>query len=122
MIFIKNKLYLILGITSVILGVIGAFLPILPTTPFILLAAFLFEKSSPRFHKLLLSNKHLGKYITDYQEKRGITTRNKVISLTFFTFGIMKGYMSVNSPTMKVIFILIFFSVSFHILKLKTVE
>ncbi|MGL5057761.1 MAG: YbaN family protein [Fusobacteriaceae bacterium] len=105
-----------------ILGIIGVFLPILPTTPFVLLAAFLFEKSSPKFHQLLLSNKHLGKYITDYQEKKGITTVNKILSLIFFSFGIVKGYMSVDSAAMKIIFILIYFSVVFHILKLKTVE
>lgn len=122
MITIRNKLYFILGISSVILGIIGIFLPLLPTTPFILLAAFLFEKSSPKFHKLLLKNKYLGKYIVDYQEKRGITVKNKIISLVFFTFGIVKGYMSVTSPVMKIIFIIIFFSVASHILRLKTVE
>ncbi|MGL4252623.1 MAG: YbaN family protein [Fusobacteriaceae bacterium] len=111
-----------MGILSVFSGVLGIFLPLIPTTPFILLAAFCFEKSSPKFHNLLLNSGYLGKYIRDYQEKKGITLINKVISISLLSFGIFKGYISVTSEPMKIIFIIIYFSVAFHILKLKTVN
>lgn len=118
----NKKIYFILGIMTVIFGVVGLFLPLLPTTPFILLAAFLFEKSSPQFHRLLVKNRYLGKYINDYQEKKGITLKNKLISIIFFTFGIGKGFMASDSQSMKIIFIIIYLGVVFHISKLKTLK
>lgn len=118
----SRKIYFISGIIAVILGVIGIFLPLLPTTPFILLAAFLFEKSSPKFHKMLVKNRYLGKYITNYHEKKGITLKDKVISIIFLTLGIGKGFVKTDSQVMKIIFIAIYLGVTFHILKLKTLE
>ncbi|MGL4402530.1 MAG: YbaN family protein [Fusobacteriaceae bacterium] len=100
----------------------GIFLPLIPTTPFILLAAFCFEKSSPKFHNLLINSRYLGKYIRDYQEKKGITLTNKIISLSLLSLGILKGFLSISSGAMKIVFLIIYFSVAFHILKLKTIE
>jgi hypothetical protein len=61
------------------LGVIGAFLPILPTTPFLLLAALCFSKSSPRFHRWLLEMPVFGAAVKDWQERRVIRTRAKLL-------------------------------------------
>lgn len=72
-------LWLIGGILSLTLGTIGIFLPLLPTTPFILLAATCFAKSSQRFHKYLINNKYFGPIIEDWQEKRRIPYKAKVI-------------------------------------------
>lgn len=71
---IKQILYLILGWTCIALGAIGVVLPLLPTTPFVLLAAFAFSKSSERFHDWLLNHKVFGPLISDWQ-------RNGVIRL-----------------------------------------
>ncbi len=69
----------VLGWLSFILGVIGAFLPILPTTPFLILAAFLFSKSSPRFHAWILNLPMAGVAIKDWQQNRVIKTRAKIL-------------------------------------------
>ena len=69
----------ILGWLSFVLGVIGAFLPIIPTTPFLILAAFLFSKSSPRFHKWILNLPMAGAAIQDWQEHRVIRPRAKIL-------------------------------------------
>lgn len=57
-----------LGALSLLLGVIGAFLPILPTTPFLILAAYLFNKSSPRMHKWLLDLPQIGPAVKDWEQ------------------------------------------------------
>ena len=73
---------LILGIISLLLGTLGVFLPLLPTTPFLLLSLYCFSKSSKKFHKALLENKIFGQYIRDYQEKKGVTLKNKIIAIS----------------------------------------
>ena len=63
---LKKTITIILGFISIFLGVIGILLPILPTTPFILLSGYLFSKSSTKFHNWLINHKYLGKYIKNY--------------------------------------------------------
>lgn len=67
-----------LGIIFVALGIIGAVLPILPTTPFLLLALTCFANSSPRFHQLLLNNRWFGAILRQWEESRSITHQSKV--------------------------------------------
>ena len=70
------------GIFFVALAFIGAFLPLLPTTPFLLVAAACFAKSSPRMHKMLLANKVFGPMIYHWQQSRSIPKRAKIVSLS----------------------------------------
>lgn len=70
-------LYILTGGIAVLLGIIGVVVPGLPTTPFVLLASWCFYKSSPRLQAWLLQS-FLGKYIRDYKEKGGLTTRKRV--------------------------------------------
>lgn len=70
-------LFLILGLLSLALGILGIFLPGLPTTPFLLLASYSFIKSSPRLHKWLL-NSRFEDYIRKYEENPGLHKRTKV--------------------------------------------
>lgn len=76
----RNVLYIAVGILSVILGIIGIFIPGLPTTPFLLLSSWLFYKSSGRLHNWL-HRSVLGKYIRRYEERRGMTRGAKFISI-----------------------------------------
>lgn len=70
------------GIFFVLLAFLGAFLPLLPTTPFLLVAAACFAKSSPRMHKMLLDNKMFGPVIYHWERSRSIPKRAKVIALS----------------------------------------
>ncbi len=83
--------YCLMGIgwSAVVLGVIGIFLPVLPTTPFLLLAASCFAKSSARFHHWLLNQRHLGPYLHLYLDGKGIPLRAKayILILMWFTMG-----------------------------------
>ena len=69
---------LLLGILSLVLGVIGIFLPVLPTTPFLLLSATLFLRSSQKLYDWLLSHPYLGEYIRNFKEHRAIPLRVKI--------------------------------------------
>ncbi|HEY55474.1 MAG TPA: DUF454 domain-containing protein [Dehalococcoidia bacterium] len=87
---LKRQLLIIAGTACVATGVIGIFVPILPTTPFLLLAAFCYMRSSPRFHRWLMNNRLFGAYIRSYTEGRGIPLRLKLftIALLWATIGI----------------------------------
>ncbi|MCH2113060.1 MAG: YbaN family protein [Planctomycetes bacterium] len=76
----KRVLLLATGFFTLILGVIGLVVPLLPTTPFLILAAACFMRSSPRIHDWLIAHPLLGKILRDWQEHRGIALRYKVIS------------------------------------------
>jgi len=62
-----RSIWFIAGLTCIILGAIGAFLPLLPTVPFILLAAFCFARSSPSAHSWLLNHKYFGPSLRDWE-------------------------------------------------------
>ena len=81
-------LFITLGFCSLALGIVGVVLPLLPTTPFLLLSAFCFARSSERFHDWLLSHPYFGKVIKDWQDNGSISKKSKisamiVILLTF---------------------------------------
>ena len=80
------------------LGVIGAFLPILPTTPFLLLAGVCFSKSSPRFHAWLLSLPVMGAGMRDWNENRVIRPRAKVLCLSMILLGLYLIWHSTRIP------------------------
>ncbi|NPV55775.1 MAG: YbaN family protein [Anaerolineae bacterium] len=77
----KRFLFLSLGWLFVVIASIGVILPILPTTPFLLLAAFFFARSSEKFHRWLLENRWFGSYIRNYYEGRGMLMRDKLITM-----------------------------------------
>ncbi|MCW4629771.1 MULTISPECIES: YbaN family protein [Marinomonas] len=83
----KRILYLLLGWFSLISGIIGIFLPLLPTTPFVLLAAWCFSKSSKRFHAWLLNHKFFGPIVNDWQSSDGIPRRARNRAIIFMWIG-----------------------------------
>lgn len=74
--------WILLGLMAVALGTAGLALPLLPTTPFMLLAAAAFAKSSPRLHDWLLRHRLFGPAIRDWRDHRAITPRAKRMALT----------------------------------------
>ncbi|NLW27563.1 YbaN family protein [Acetivibrio saccincola] len=83
----SRKILIAIGTVCVVLGVIGITLPIFPTTPFLLVAAVCYMKSSKKFYNWLINHKVLGKYVNDYMEKKGLTLKTKITSISFFWIG-----------------------------------
>lgn len=112
------KFMLILaGTLSVILGVIGIFLPVLPTTPFLLLAAALYSKSSDKFYQWLISNRVFGDFIKNYREGRGVSLKARFISLA--SLWIVMGstiIFALESGWLKIVLLAIAIAVSVHIM------
>ena len=77
-----KTLFVILGALSLLLGIVGIFVPLLPTTPFLLLTAALWVRSSPRLYAWLLAHRRLGPYIRNFRENRAIPLRAKIFSVT----------------------------------------
>lgn len=104
------------GSICVGLGVVGVLLPLLPTTPFLLLAAACYARSSERFYVWLLTNRLFGRYILDWRQNRGIPLRTKI-----WIIALMVGTMAVTAiffvPLMpvRVLLIVIATSVSIYI-------
>lgn len=77
----RKTIYIIIGILSIVLGIIGIFVPGLPTTPFLLLSSWLFYKSSKKLHDRLHRSRWLGNYIRRYESKQGVGVLSKAISI-----------------------------------------
>ena len=77
-----KAILIIAGTISLVLGVIGIFVPGLPTTPFLVLTAGLYIRSSEKLYKMLIRNKYLGSYITEFQIRKGMTRKTKIYSIS----------------------------------------
>lgn len=87
--FIIKSGLMIVGSVSLVLGVVGIFLPVLPTTPFFLLSAACYVRSSDKAYQRLISNPHVGRYIAEYRENGTIPLRMKVIAILMLFSGIL---------------------------------
>ena len=114
---------IVIGSISVILGILGIFLPLLPTTPFLLLGAACYFKASKRLYDLLLNNRFLGQYIRDFREGKGIPLKTKItaISLLWVTMGYSIIFV-ISVVVVKVLLLLIAVGVTIHLLTLKTLK
>ncbi len=120
---VVGTLLKILGTVFLIIGGAGIILPILPTTPFLLLAAVCYARSSERWYNWLLYNRWFGSYIRNWHEGKGIPMRTKILSVVFLILTI--GYSAVFVVPFfigKVALILIAVCVSVHILSFPTLE
>ena len=117
----KKLVLVIVGTLLVFLGFLGVVIPLLPTTPFLLLAVACYAKSSQKLYEWLLNNKLMGKYIRSYYEGRGIPLPAKVvaISMLWVTIGCSAIFI-VPVLIVKIVLFLIAVGVTIHILSVKT--
>lgn len=120
---LKKYLWVSLGILSLGLGIIGVFIPLLPTTPFLLLAAGFFFKGSEKLYRWLLNHKLLGSYIRNYREHKAIPLTTKILAVVTLWAAILYSMIFVTeNPYLCIILLAIAAGVSIHILHYKTLE
>ena len=115
---------IIVGSVSLVLGILGMFLPLLPTTPFLLLSAAVWVKALPALYQWLLNHKVFGEYIRNFREHRAIPLRVKIISvsLVWLTIGYCIFAVVDEWWWAQMLMTLLAIGISWHILSFKTLK
>ncbi len=117
---IKKKLYFLLGSIFLCLGLIGIVLPVLPTTPFLLLTAACYMRSSERAYNWLMTNRIFGSYLKNYREGNGMPIKIKVITISFlWVVLLISAFIFVQILWIRVILFIVGISVSTHIILIR---
>ena len=118
---IKKGVFVVAGTVSLGLGAVGVILPILPTTPFLLLSAACYYKGSDRIHRWLLNNRLFGSYIRNYRDGKGISQKSKIFTLLLLwtTMG-YSIFFIMNNYVFQISLLIISIAVTAHIITLPT--
>jgi len=117
----KRAFYLIIGTIALALGALGLFLPVLPTTPFVILAASCFLRSSKRMHAWILESKLFGEMIRNYQAGKGLRRDTKIRALVLMWATIsVSAYFFVDQYIFRGAMFLVASGVTIYILRLPT--
>ena len=123
MIKLKKIIYILVGVISVILGTIGILVPILPTTPLLLLASFCFARGSERFNKWFKVTKLYKNHLELFINNRAMTLKEKVSILVFSDIMLLFPLITLDLVYLKIfIIILILFKYYYFIYKIKTIK
>lgn len=118
-----KTVYIILGTLSLGLGILGIFLPLLPTTPFLLLTAALYFRGSSRLYAWLTGHKYLGSYIRNFREHKAIPLRAKIVSVALIWITMLNCIFFLVDPLwLKLLLLVIAVGTSWHILSYKTLK
>lgn len=115
-------LFLVLGSVCLAIGMIGIFLPILPTTPFLLLASFFYLRSSKRMHGWLMGHRIFGPYLCCYIHFRAIPRKTKAGALVFLWVALGISMIFVPSLTVRILLLVVGAGVTAHLLLLRTLN
>ncbi|HEX7391638.1 MAG TPA: YbaN family protein [Thermoplasmata archaeon] len=114
-------LWTALGTLFLGIGIIGIPLPILPTTPLLLLAAACYIRGSPRMYLWMMTNRYFGRYLKDYSEGRGVSRRAKAVALAFlWSFIGLSALLATENLIMRLVLLVVAAGVTVHLLTLRT--
>jgi uncharacterized protein len=116
----KRIFYFVMGVICVIMGIIGIFLPVWPTTIFIIIAAWFFVRSSEKYYLMLIRNRMFGKMIRNYREFRGIESRARIKSLVLLWLTLGISFYLVDTLWVRLLLICVGIGVTWHLYALKT--
>lgn len=119
---IKKYLLIFGGSVSLLLGILGIFLPVLPTTPFLLLTSFCFLRSSKRLYNWLINHRILGSYIYNYVTYRAINKNTRIGAMIFLWASLSFSIFVVPNLHLRIFLIVVGVGVSIHLFTLKTMN
>ncbi len=119
---LKRYLLLLCGSISLALGIIGIFVPVLPTTPFLLLSAFCYLHSSEKLYNWLINHRVFGSYIQNYLKHRAVTLKTKKIAVASVLLSISLSVYLVSNVYVGVVLTLIGIAVIWYLLSLNTIS
>ena len=117
---LSKQLLIVAGTISMAIGILGIFVPILPTTPFLLLATVCYIRSSERFYRWLLNNRFFGAYISNYVERRGMPLRIKIFTILLLWIAIgVSACIGAQNLVARIILVLVAIGVTIHIIYIR---
>jgi uncharacterized membrane protein YbaN (DUF454 family) len=120
---LKRRIFVIAGSIALAIGVIGIIMPVLPTTPFLLLAAICYMRGSQRLYNALLCNRFIGSYVRNYLEGRGMSLKMKIWALSLLWAAIVcTAVLVTHSLIIRIILAFVLIGVTIHIILIKTVK
>ena len=120
---IKKFFYVTIGLIAFVLGAIGVVLPVLPTTPFLLLASVCFVKGSDRFNNWFVNTKIYKKHLETFVKERAMTLKQKIAILAFADTMIAIPFIIVDNLMMRITLILVvLFKLYYFIFRIKTID
>ncbi|ATV64924.1 YbaN family protein [Fusobacterium pseudoperiodonticum] len=117
---LKKKLYIAFGFLAVALAIVGVFIPGLPTVPFLLVALFCFERSSKKYHDMIINNKYFGPVLQDYYSGKGLTSSIKIKAILFLSCGMIFSIYKIQNLHARIALAVVWLAVAIHIILLKT--
>ncbi len=116
-----KQLFTIFGLISLGLGILGIFLPVLPTTPLLLLAAFFFLRGNRRLYDWLMNHPKLGPYITDFMVHKSIPLHVKIVSVSLIWITLLNCALFIAPHwALSLFFVALAAAITIHILSYKT--
>lgn len=113
---LRSFVYTSTGHALLVVGVVGMFIPVFPSTPFVVMAVVCYERGSSRFHVFLVEHKYIGPHLQNWQENRSIPLYVKIMSTSMIAVGITWTWFTVPSFWAKFLFTLVGASVAAYLL------
>ncbi len=117
----KKRLWIFGGSLALGLGIVGMLVPVLPTTPFLLLAAYCYMRGSRRLYDWLMGNRLFGAYIRNYIQYRAVSKTVKISSLIMLWVSLCVSFLLLPNTAVRIVLLLVGAGVSIHLLTLKTI-
>lgn len=120
---LKRGLFIVTGTIALVTGIVGIIIPVLPTTPFLLLSAICYLRGSKRLYNALLGNRLVGSYIKNYLEGRGMSIKIKIWTLSLLWVAIIfSAILATDNLIIRIILVCVLIGVTIHILLIKTLK
>lgn len=119
---LKKIILIVIGTISLLLGIVGVFLPVLPTTPLLLLTSYCYIKSSDRLSEKFMKTKIYDKYVRNFHEKGGMTLKGKLMLTIPVSLMLLIMFVKIDSNIMRMVIVIMWITKVVFFVKMKTIK